>query len=194
MKKRLTVDDLPADVVAQMKKAINDDKKVKDLKEQWCELVKFGQYAQALQIRRILDGLEGKVINEYLSRYKGEAERMDRLMQDMPDSDREEMNVNVNVIIFLCDQMESLVMECNSILKRHHPEYRLEMFDRLTEVGKEAKEHVRFMSEVTEMMYQTNFGDYADDMTEMVMNKARAFIRKMKRLRESGECPSKPEQ
>lgn len=192
MKRKLTIEDLPADVVGKMKEIINKDNKVLMLRAKWRGLIASGQYAQAMQTQKVLNGLEERVINEYLSRYEGEAERMENLMQDMPDEDREEMNVSVNAIIFLADQIESLVMECNSILQRNHPEYRLEMFDRLTDMGREAKEHVRFMSQATQWVYQTNFGDFADSMNEMVMNKARAFVRKMKRV--GSEAKHTPEQ
>ena len=48
------------------------------------------------------------------------------------------------------------------------------------------KAQVDFMSKSTDMVYQCAFAEDADKITEMVRNKVKAFIRKLKR-REKAE-------
>ena len=70
-------------------------------------------------------------------------------------------------------------------LKKYHPDYRIEMFDKVSECGKAAKAQVDFMSKSTDMVYQCAFAEDADKITEMVRNKVKAFIRKLKRRKKA---------
>ena len=103
----------------------------------------------------------------------------------MSEEDREEINVLTNSIIMLCDLVETFTMDCNEILKKYHPDYRIEMFDKVSECGKAAKAQVDFMSKSTDMVYQCAFAEDADKITEMVRNKVKAFIRKLKRRKKA---------
>lgn len=186
-KRKLTKEDLPKDVLRELQAEIDKEPKMAALKQQWGALVKKGLYAQALQVHRFIEKIENQVLDEYLREYTGEAERMDKLMLSMTDDDRERMNTNVNSIIFLCDMVETLVSDSNQLLHKYHPHHNLEMFDRLTEIGKEAKDHVRFMASCTKELYQVTFADCADDLTEMVTNKTRSFMRKLRKKTEKVE-------
>lgn len=181
MKKELTVDDLPADVVEKMRKMINEDPRMVELRRKHAFLLRGHCYMEAQKLKQMIDGIETKVINEYLAEYKGQAESMENLMRDMTEEDRDEINVLTNCVIFLCDMVETFTMDCNEILKKYHPDYRIEMFDRITECGKAAREQVEFMSRNTGMGYQTAFAGDADKITELVRNKARSFVRKLQR-------------
>lgn len=90
------------------------------------------------------------------------------------------MNIYTNTIIFLCDMIEILSSDSDQILKKYHPDYNIEMFNKIIQVGKEAKNHIKFMSENTDMIYQVSFANGADDISELLMNKVKAFIRKFR--------------
>lgn len=62
-----------------------------------------------------MDGIETRVINQYLSEYEGMSESMDNFMREMSEEDREEINVLTNSIIMLCDMVETFTMDCNEI-------------------------------------------------------------------------------
>ena len=79
---------------------------------------------------------------------------MQSLMSDMSPEDREYINTCTNAIILICDMIETFTMDFNQVLKKYHPDYRLEMYDKIMQVGKEAKAHVQFMSECTDNVYQ----------------------------------------
>ena len=102
----------------------------------------------------------------------------------MSEEDREKMNIYTNAIIFLCDIIETLSIESDEILKKYHPDYNLEMFNKISQVGKEAKSHVKFMSDNTDMIYQISFADEADDISELLFNKVKSFIRKLRKKSE----------
>lgn len=181
---KLTINDLPEDVVEEMKKAIRAEAQMQVLQQKKLQALKAYDYVEVARLAKLIKEVEIRVINEYLSNYEGEAVRMDSLMVDMSEEDREKMNIYTNAIIFLSDMIETLSIESDQILKKYHPDYNLEMFNRLIQLGKEAKNHVKFMSENTDMVYQVSFADGADDITELLMNKVKAFIRKLRNKNE----------
>lgn len=181
---KLTINDLPEDVVEEMKKAIRAEAQMQVLKQKKLQALKAYNYVEVARLAKLIKEVENRVINEYLANYEGEAVRMDSLMVDMSEEDREKMNIYTNAIIFLSDMIETLSIESDQILKKYHPDYNLEMFNRLIQLGKEAKNHVKFMSENTDMVYQVSFADGADDIAELLMNKVKAFIRKLRNKNE----------
>lgn len=182
---KLTVNDLPEDVVERMRRAIREDSQMIALKEKHSRYVINRQYAKAVMLKQKMQEIEERVIREYLDSYEGETEDMSNLMREMSSEDREYINTCTNAIILLCDMIETFSMDFNQVLKKYHPDYRLEMCDKVIQVGKEAKAHVKFMSECTDNVYQCSFADSADDITELVRNKARSLIRKVKAKEEN---------
>ena len=193
MKKEITIDDLPLGVQRQMRDSIRKDSAFMELSGAWAELIKTGQFARSAILKKKMDQIEDETLRLYIKEYVVEtSEPMINLLKEMNVDDVEQWNVNVNALILLCDMIETLVSECNQTLHKYHPDFRLEMFDRLGDLGEEVHQQVKFMSNCTTMMYQTNFGDASDDIYELVMNKCRAFSRRMIRLnKEKAERESK---
>lgn len=176
----LTINDLPQEVVERMRKAINDDPQMIALENKRIAFIKAKQYTKAVELKKKMNSIEERVINDYLRNYKGQAESMSNLMSGMNDQDREDINVCSNAIVLLCDMLETFSMDFNAILTKYHPDYRLEMYNKIIQLGKEAKGQVKFMSECTDDLYQYSFADSADDTTELIRNKVRSFIRKIR--------------
>ena len=188
MKKEITIDDLPLGVQRQMRDSIRKDSAFMELSGAWAELIKTGQFARAAILKKKMDQIEDETLRLYIKEYVVEtSEPMINLLKEMNVDDVEQWNVNVNAIILLCDMIETLVSECNQTLHKYHPDFRLEMFDRLGDLEEEVHQQVKFMCNCTTMMYQTNFGDASDDIYELVMNKCRAFSRRMIRLNKEKE-------
>lgn len=118
MRNKLTVNDLPADVVERMKKMINEDRQMLKLRERRASFLRSRRYMEAMKLKQMMDGIEKRVINQYLSEYEGMSESMDNFMREMSEEDREEINVLTNSIIMLCDMVETFTMDCNEILKK----------------------------------------------------------------------------
>lgn len=181
MKTKLTISDLPESTVDRMKQAIGEDRQMVKLKEKHTALLRAQRYMDAFRIKRMMNEIEERVINMYLAEYEGQTESMYNFMKEMNDEDREEMNLLVNSIIMLCDMVETFTLECNEILKKYQPDYRIEMFDKVIDCGKAVKEQMDFMAKNTDMVYQCAFADDADKITELVKNKVKSFVRKLRR-------------
>ena len=136
MKKEITIDDLPLGVQRQMRDSIRKDSAFMELSGAWAELIKTGQFARAAILKKKMDQIEDETLRLYIKEYvHSTSEPMMNLLKEMNVDDVEQWNVNVNAIILLCDMIETLVSECNQTLHKYHPDFRLEMFDRLGELG-----------------------------------------------------------
>lgn len=184
MRNKLTVNDLPADVVERMRQEINRDRQMSRLVERRSALLAAHRYVEAMRLKRTMCEVETKVINRYLAEYEGQSESLDRLMRGMSVEDRDGLNLLTNCIVMSCDMVETFTMECNALLQKYHPDCRIEMFDKVAECGKAAGAQVRFMSRSTDLFYQYAFADDADRITELVRGEVESFIGKLKRKEE----------
>lgn len=184
---KLTINDLPADVLAKMKGAIAENTEVKRLKEKRENLLKGFHVVEAAKIMQQLKRIEENVINQWLDNYEGETVRMNDLIKEIPEPERERLLTYINAMIFLSDMVDGFSVGINDILRKYHPDCRVEMFDRLSHLGKEAQEHIKFMSNHTDMNFQLSFGEGADDVTELLLNKVKSFMRKQRNKQKTNE-------
>ena len=76
----------------------------------------------------------------------------------------------------------------NQLLKKYHPTYRIETFDQVVELGKEARERVKMLDNYAKDTYYTNtYGTTVDKLFEMVFNKVKSFISKIKKREENAK-------
>ena len=100
---KLTINDLPEDVVERMRRAIREDSQMIALKNKHSQYIINRQYAKAVLLKKKMQEIEERVIREYLDSYEGETEDMSNLMREMSPEDREYINTCTNAIILICD-------------------------------------------------------------------------------------------
>ena len=73
----------------------------------------------------------------------------------------------------------------NQLLKKYHPTFRIESFDKVAELSNEASGIVKMLDRYSEDEYYTNtYGTVVDNLFEMCFNKAKSFIGKIKKNEE----------
>ena len=80
METQLTINDLPPDVVGQMKQAIRKDSAIQALQKKRNNALRSSNYIEASRLSKLIEDVEIHTINQYLSEYEGQTERMDSLM------------------------------------------------------------------------------------------------------------------
>ena len=182
--KNVLSDKLQEEMVRLAKERINGNKQIMELRKEYAMLVMNKKYIQASNVQKKIKQLSSQIQDEFFGHCETERISVDGLLTSFSEEDLEEWNLKINAIIFLCDMIERMQMDCNSLMEKYHPNCSFEMFDSIINTGKKAAEQVSFMSKMTENVYQTNFGDYADDMYELVINKCKAFTRRMSYVNE----------
>ena len=166
---------LPLQVQRDIEREINRNPTVIKYRESQRDLQKRGKFLEAMRIGAMLADVEESVKQGMMVRQK----RMGEIYKSMTPEEIETVNTACNTIIMLSDIIETQVMEINQAVKKHYPDYRVVMYDRFVELGKEAKEQMRYLASWTNNLYQIKFGDVADELTEMITNKVRKLLRKV---------------
>lgn len=181
----MNIQDIPQDILKQMREAIRLTDKYQQMNQVKVELMKRGLYAQAAIEAKKLQKLENQILEQWVKNFEGETKKIKELKHGMSEEDIDHMNVCCNMLIMICDMLETCSSELNQLLQKYHPTYRIETFDKVNALGKEAKNKVRLLDPYNSDTYYTNtYGTYADNLFEMCYNKAKSFIGKLKKREE----------
>jgi hypothetical protein len=185
--KEININSLPKDVAEEIKKKLVHEPKYMELARKRAEFARNGNYVLAMQTFDAMKKVEQIVTQEYAKRYMYEVVRVQDLISSMEEEDRDLMNAYGAMLSIVADMFDTLIMDANQLLNKYHADYRIEMFDKLAKLGKEAKKQVQLLDNAkTEDKYYINlYGDTCDKTYEMTLNKSKSFINKMKKHEES---------
>ena len=173
----MTINDLTSEDKKMFNEVFNSNKEIRALKDKLEYHRRHNQYIQALQVGQTLDALKLKVFNIWINEVQESAEKIDMKDVDMPQEHRDLINILSITAFMACDIIESCVMDMNDTLHKTHPDMTVEMFDNLTKMAEEAKEHLEFLRRNSTVLKDIMWGDKCDDMYKMMQNKAKAIIK-----------------
>lgn len=183
---RLTINDIDSSVLESIMKEVRGKKDYMNMVNRKNELLKSHKFIEAMRVSKLIEHIEELAINDFLRKYNGELVKVNTLLVAMTPEEQERMSAYGNALVLLADAMETVVIECNTLIQKYHPKTRIEMFDKLVEIGKEAKRHVRMLDDYqADEFYMQAYGDAADNLCELAVNKAKGFIRKVKKHEET---------
>ena len=183
---RLTINDIDSSVLESIKKELRGKKDYMNMVNRKNELLRNHKFIEAMRVSKLIEHIEELAINDFLRKYNGELVKVHTLLVAMTPEEQERMSAYGNALVLLADAMETAVIECNTLIQKYHPKTRIEMFDKLVEIGKEAKRHVRMLDDYqADEFYMQAYGDAADNLCELAVNKAKGFIRKVKKHEET---------
>jgi hypothetical protein len=181
----MRIEDLPKEIVDGMMKKINEHPAYIGLVKKKAMYLKNGNYVLAMQTAQAMERVKQECFANYIKYYEGEVKNMRELTESMTEEDRDTMSALGNSIVMLADCLETICMETNQLLKKYHPTFHVEMFDTLQALANEASAHVRLLDGYENHTYYDNlYGDTADSLCKMILNKGRSFINKLKAYEE----------
>lgn len=164
--------------------AIATNESYKKLQDRHKECLKKHDYLGAVSIAKMLDEVQMNVVQSIINHRVVEEENVIDLMRSMSEDDQMRLSISLNIILFCIDQIDFHITESNEIIKKYYPDCRLEMYDNLNKVGKEVKEQMKYLGKNERIGLQIIFSDIADNLTDMLVNKVKAYIRKKKQVGE----------
>ena len=168
--------------VELLRKKVRNTQEYKSLERQKNMFIKAFRFVEANNTMKLMADLERRTLDAYISNYEGEVKKVSELIDCMSDEDRDKMNVYGNMLVMMCDVLETSIIEMNQLLKKYHPTFNIETFDEVKELGVAAKTRVRMLDDNVKDQYYTNtYGTHADKLFEMCYNKAKSFISKIKK-------------
>lgn len=180
MDTNLTVKDIPADMMAQIRKKFEEESKVQGLRTQQYLFQQKKDYKAALAIGKVIEVLFGTVVQAYLDEVNAQCEEIDFKDLAIPVKDKEEISI-LNVTLFMAiDIAESCLLDINDALHRTDKTLNYEIHDDLKELAAMVKDKMKYWGDNSEYLKDNAWGDKCDDMYQMMRNKAKALIRKRK--------------
>lgn len=182
--KSLTFEDLPKEIVDGMMSKIYKHPKYIELSRKKAMYLKNGNYFLAMEASKAMEKIVKECLANYIKHYEGECKKVNELTDSMTDEDRDMMAALGNSIVMMADCLETICMDCNELLHKYHPNFRIEMFDKLQELANEARSHVRLIDGSNSDYYYNLYGDSADKLKDLIVNKGKSFVNKLKAYEE----------
>lgn len=176
-KQKLDINEIPQDVREKILSVLRSTEDYRNLVKKQSRELMIGNPIKAMELGHKIAKREQATLEKYLEQCEWEIKSFEKLQEDMPRKDAHLLNVYSIALIMLSDLIETFIIEANQILKKTHPIFTLEMFDKLNELGKEARRHVSMLDSYAKDKFYTNtYGDTVDKLFEMIRNKSKSFL------------------
>lgn len=131
------------------------------------------QYVTVLQLRQKLDKIRENTIRELLESENSEVRVLKSTELGLTRQEIDEVNEFQIALYMLCDVMDSIIIDINSLLKRKNENVSFRMFDDIGELGKRVKERINYVEREMDLIEDGELYDNSDNLYEMLMNKSR---------------------
>lgn len=150
------------------------------------------QWVKELTLRKKLDEVRFKAQQDLLKQQKDSVEHVTLLQMGLSHEALDKINILTIAMYLASDMLEFFALDINSELKKADPTASFEMFDPIREVGKKARENLSYLWKNTSMYDTEDFNNQADDIREMLINKAKkVYVNYAKRVAEKEEKQKK---
>ena len=178
---------LPKEVIDELKKEIRKHRQYQILQERKRMFVVNQNYALAMQTQEMIDRFEKKNLDDCVKIYLNNVKNVGQMVKGMNKDDMDMMCAYGYSVVMLADSLDTILMEVDQLMKKYYPGYKIHAFDKLKQLGKESKNCLSLVEGLggNDPYYMNLYGDSADKLTEMIVNKAKSFLNKVNRHEES---------
>ena len=176
----MTANEIPSEMLAMIRKKFEEEPKIKGMRTQQFLFQKKGDYEAALNIGKMIAVVFGDVVQSYLDEVNSVCVQIDFSDLDIPAKDKEEISI-LNITMFIAiDIVESCLNDINETLHRTDRTLNYEIHNDLRNLSEAVRVKMKYLSENSEYLNDSAWGDKCDNMYEMMKNKAKSIIRKRK--------------
>lgn len=154
------------------------DPLVRKMEDKFNKYRQRGQYIQAMQMRAKIEDVKARVFDKFVARLDRTAERVNLYDTKMTPAQRETMNTLCVTLFMACDIIDSAVVDMKETIKAVDAKMEFILFDDIKQVIEQARAKIQLMNSASDVAQNVIWGDTADNMYEMIQNKARSVIRK----------------
>nr|DAI13885.1 MAG TPA: hypothetical protein [Caudoviricetes sp.] len=177
---RLSIKDIPSDMLRQIRNSFEEDPQIRQMRIRQDTLLRSGNAVQALEWGKKIESLYAKVVDSYIEEAANESETFSLEQAGVPASDIEKITEHAVTMFMACDIIESCIIDINDILHKTDKDLHYEQFDDIRKIGEMVKAKLNMFQNDSKYMNNMFWGDKCDDMYAMMLNKAKAIIRKRK--------------
>lgn len=166
--------------IKEVHKHFMRDKRVRKLYAQKDACQKNMQFLQAMEIAKEIDALFQETLSRYAEKAAREAMAIDMRTIDLPDADKQQINIIFLKMLMCCDIIDGAVKDMDSVLKRNREDLRYAQFDDFIQLRKMMREKLKAFSQNAIYLNTTDWGSACDDMDAMMTSKAKKLHNKYK--------------
>lgn len=156
--------------------------KIRKLYERMDKMQKDGQFTAALLLAQDIESQFQTFLSAEAERAIKEAHAIDMRTLDIPDKDKEEINIQFLKMLMCCDVIESAVMEMDSVLKRNDDDLRYAQMDDILQLKRMVADKLKAFSRNAVYLNTPDWGYSCDDMDAMMTSKAKKLHAKYKNI------------
>ena len=108
-------------------------------------------------------------------------------MKGMNEEDRDYLMDKLYGIVFMCDVLDSYIIDADCFVKKHFPDSEITFYNTLKALGKEVKLHINQILGRSTQKNDTFFCNYSDRIISYAEKQIKVYSRKQKRLKAKEE-------
>ena len=131
--------------------------------------------------------IEISALQNYVDSIVEEKITISELMKGMNEEDRDYLMGKLYGIVFMCDVLDSYIIDADCFVKEHFPDSELTFYNTLTALGKEVKLQLNQILGKSTQKNDDFFCNYSDRIISYAEKKIKVYYRKQKRLKAKEE-------
>lgn len=178
--------ELPEHVKQAFEDSLNKNPKMIRMQQDLLTAQKNRNFVKELDLRKKIQEIRFAAQRNLINSKEQEVEEVTTLLQmGLSHQTLDKINTLMIATYMALDMIEFFVLDINSDLKKADPTASLNMFQPIMKLGKEARGNLSYLWKNTSIYDTEDFNNKADDIREMLLNKAKkVYLQYAKRVEE----------
>ena len=187
MMKPLTVADLAPEVKEKILDTLHKTKEWRNLKNKVDRAKLKYDLNTVIKTQDIMRQMEVNAVQNYLESFIVEKIKVADLLRDMSEERRDYLMKKLYGIVFMCDVIDSYILDADSTIKKNFPDCELTFYKSLVALSKEVKMQISQIIGKSTKSNDDFFCKYSDRIISYAEKQIGVYYRKQKRLKAKEE-------
>ena len=185
--KPITVEDLAPEVKEKILDTLHATKEWRNLQNKVDRAKLKYDLNTVIKTKEIMRQIEVNAVQNYLESFIVEKIKVSDLLKDMSEERRDYLMKKLYGIVFMCDVIDSYILDADSTIKKHFPDCELTFYKSLVALSKEVKMQISQIIGKSTKSNDDFFCKYSDRVISYAEKQIGVYYRKQKRLKAKEE-------
>lgn len=185
--KPLTVEDLAPEVKEKILEMLHATKEWRNLQNKVDRAKLKYDLMTIKKTTDLMRQIEINAVQNYADSVEVEKVTLSELLNDMKEEDRERLMQKLYGIVFMCDVIDTYIINTDAAIKKYFPDSELTFYKTLTALGKEVKLQLNQILGKSTQKNDDFFCNYSDRIISYAEKQIKVYYRKQKRLKAKEE-------
>lgn len=185
--KPLTVEDISPEVKEKILEMLHATKEWRNLQNKVDRAKLKYDLMTIKKTTDLMRQIEINAFQNYVDSLETENITVADLLNDMKEEDREYLMQKLHGIVFMCDVIDSYIIDSDAAIKKYFPDSELTFYKTLTTLGKEVKLQLNHILGKSTQDNDIFFCNYSDRVIKYAEKQIGVYYRKQKRLKAKAE-------